>query len=617
METVVEEVPAVKIKETRDSIADIWGERTPHYEDWPERIDERVLEEPERWVQSVCILNWNNPQHVEKLARLWNVDPAVIPHWAPPTHAMQIFRFAEEGSIRMLWISGTNPAVSLPDLTRIRTILSKEDLFVVVQDAFPTETTELADVVLPAAMWGEKTGTFTNTDRTVHISHKAIDPPGEARPDLDIFLDYARRMDFRDKDGRPLIKWSDPQGAFEAWKECTKGHLCDYSGLSYEKLSQGSGIPWPCNENAPDGTERLYSGFLFPTDADTCESYGHDLITGADVTPEEYRASNPAGKAILRPADYIPPHEQPDDDYPLWLTTGRVVYHWHTRTKTGRSKELTEAALDAFVQMSDMDAQRYDIHDGNWVEVESRRGKVQAQARVGDIVAGQLFIPFHYGYWDDPERPRAANELTLTEWDPVSKQPHFKYAAVRMKKISKPRKRDMKTATEKGWLKVGRSILPQKEPVRHLADYLGMLHASEEELAKGFLTVAKEHKEEPDVFEMCNFLSTWSRRHIEFLKPFTQRYSEKKVLSPKVLRHGLFHGPRPGGYGLVRDLQDLLLLAAENHATWVILLQAARALRDQEFKTLCVESDQEARRQMSWLETKIKQTAPQALNVPV
>ena len=119
-----------------------------------------------------------------------------IPHWAPPTHAMQIFRYAEQGSIDFLWISATNPAVSMPDLPRIREILAKPDLFLVVQDLFLTETAQAADVVLPAAAWGEKTGTFTNVDRTVHLSEKAVEPPGEARSDLDIFLDYARRMDF-------------------------------------------------------------------------------------------------------------------------------------------------------------------------------------------------------------------------------------------------------------------------------------------------------------------------------------------------------------------------------------------------------------------------------------
>lgn len=180
----------------------------------------------------VALRNFKNPSHVAELARLWNVDPEILPHHAPPTHAMNIFRYAEEGSIRMLWIIGTNPAVSLPELKRVRQILKDRNLFVVVQDAFMTETAQLADVVLPAAIWGEKTGCFTNADRTVHISHKAVEPPGEARPDFDIFVDYARRMDFRDQDGAPLIKWREPEEAFDAFKAVTRGRPCDYTGLS-------------------------------------------------------------------------------------------------------------------------------------------------------------------------------------------------------------------------------------------------------------------------------------------------------------------------------------------------------------------------------------------------
>jgi anaerobic selenocysteine-containing dehydrogenase len=379
--------------------------------------------------------NWDNPEHIAELERLWNIEPMIIPHWSPPTHAMQIWRYAEQGSIEMLWISGTNPAVSLPELSRARKILQKEDLFVIVQDAFMTETAELADVVLPAAIWGEKTGCFTNVDRTVHISHQAIDPPGEARADLDIFLDYARRMDFRDKDGAPLIKWHNSEQAFEAWKECSRGRFCDYSGMSYAKLSQGSGIQWPCNEQFPDGASHLYTDSHFNTDYDYCESYGHDLDTGAATTPEEYRADDPKGKAFLKAADYLRPHEEPNPEYPLWLTTGRVVYHFHTRTKTGRSPALNQAAPEAFVQMSDRDATQYGITEGDSIAVTSRRGKIIVPARIGDIIPGVVFIPFHYGYWDNGNRNRAANELTLTEWDPISKQPHFKYAAVKISKV--------------------------------------------------------------------------------------------------------------------------------------------------------------------------------------
>ncbi|MGC4796564.1 molybdopterin oxidoreductase family protein [Micromonospora saelicesensis] len=383
--------------------------------------------------------NWDNQRHVEELARLWNVDVDTIPHWAPPTHAMQIFRYAEQGSIKLLWISATNPAVSLPELHRIRQILTRPELFVVVQDLFLTETAELADVVLPAATWGEKTGTFTSVDRTVHISDKAVDPPGEARPDLDIFLDYARRMDFRDRDGQPLVDWSGPEEVFEAWKECSRGRPCDYTGITYEKLRGGSGIQWPCTDEHPDGTERLYTDGHFHTDPDYCETYGHDLATGAEFTEAEYRAKKPKGRAFLHTVDYQPSPEVPDDQHPLLLTTGRTVYQFHTRTKTGRAPQLNQAAPDVWVELNPADAARFGIVEGDLVGVSSARGAIQARARLCGIRPGVVFLPFHYGYFDqDPtdRTPRAANELTITAWDPVSKQPLFKVAAVAVAKLA-------------------------------------------------------------------------------------------------------------------------------------------------------------------------------------
>jgi anaerobic selenocysteine-containing dehydrogenase len=385
--------------------------------------------------------NWENPEHVKDLAGIWNVDPAIIPDWSPPTHAMQIFRYAEQGSIAFLWISATNPAVSMPQLGRIREILGKESLFLVVQDIYLSETAKYADVVLPCAGWGEKTGTFTNVDRTVHLSEKAVDPPGEARSDLDVFLDYARRMDFRNKDGLPLLDWDGPEDGFEAWKECTRGRPCDYTGLSYDKLRGGSGIQWPCNESHPDGTERLYSDGVFSTDPAYCESFGHDLLTGATVGPTPYKASVEPGKAWLKALDYTPPHEEPDGDYPFRYTTGRTVYHFHTRTKTGRSKPLNDAAPGPWLEVSAEDAGKLGISEGDMVRVTSRRGTLELPVRVGGIRPGSVFAPFHYGYWDtkgpdDGGRPRAANELTLTEWDPVSKQPVFKNAAVKIENVA-------------------------------------------------------------------------------------------------------------------------------------------------------------------------------------
>jgi anaerobic selenocysteine-containing dehydrogenase len=273
----------------------------------------------------------------------------------------------------------------------------------------------------------------------VHLSEKAVEPPGEARADLDIFLDYARRMDFRDRDGNPLIPWTGPEDVFEAWKKCSAGRPCDYTGITYDKLRGGSGIQWPCTDDAPDGTERLYTDGRFHTDPDYCETYGQDLATGAEFTADEYRAKEPGGRAFLHGADYQPSPEVPSDDYPLLLTTGRTVYQFHTRTKTGRAPQLNGAAPDAWVELNPLDAERRGIAEGDLVGVTSPRGAIQARARISGIRSGVVFVPFHYGYFDvdrDDRVPRAANELTITAWDPVSKQPLFKVAAVRVAKLA-------------------------------------------------------------------------------------------------------------------------------------------------------------------------------------
>lgn len=373
--------------------------------------------------------NWDNEEHVAELAELWDVDELKIPHCSPPTHAMQIFRYAEQGSIGLLWIAGTNPAASMPDLPRIRRILSGDQTFVVVNEAYRNETTELADVVLPAALWAERAGTYTNADRTVHLTEQAVPPPGEACSDLDIWVDYARRMGFTDRSGRSIPRWSQPEEAFEAWKQASAGRPCDYSGLSYDKLRGGSGIQWPCNDEHPDGLERLYADSHFPSDTDYCESYGQDLLLGAATSRDQHRATNPAGRALLRTAAHQPLHEPTSPNYPLLLTTGRTVYHFHTRTKTGRARQLQDAAPAVWVEVSPGDAARLGLSEGDLVRVSSVRGWLEALVRVGQGRDGTVFIPFHYGGNDSHT---SANELTLTSWDPVSKQPAFKSGAVRL-----------------------------------------------------------------------------------------------------------------------------------------------------------------------------------------
>ncbi|MEU2122602.1 molybdopterin oxidoreductase family protein [Nocardia niwae] len=381
--------------------------------------------------------NWADDAHLAELARVWNVDPERLRHDSPPTDAMRMFELADEGVIRMLWVSATNPAVSLPELERVRRVLSRRDLFLVVQDIFRTETAEFADVVLPAAAWGEKTGTFTNADRTVHLSEQAVPPPGTARSDLDIFLDFARRMDLRDRDGEPLPSWHDAPTAFAAWQRCSAGRPCDYTGIGYAQLRAG-GVQWPCTEEAPDGTERLYTDGAFAADPAYCESYGKDLVTGAPWSAQDYRAFNPHGKAMIKAAPYLPPPEPPSPQYPLALLSGRTIYHFHTRTKTGRVPQLNRAAPEVWVEISAADAEAAQVREGDAVEITTPRAAVHARARITQIRPGVVFIPFHYGYWDrgDGAHDRAANELTRTDVDPASKQPLFKTAAARIRRVS-------------------------------------------------------------------------------------------------------------------------------------------------------------------------------------
>jgi anaerobic selenocysteine-containing dehydrogenase len=204
--------------------------------------------------------------------------------------------------------------------------------------------------------------------------------------------------------------------------------------MSYAKLADSGGVQWPCTAQFPGGKERLYEDGVFNTDADYCEVYGHDVVTGAALSAQEYAAMNPAGRAVIKGAEYVPPPEQPDDAYPMFLTTGRVTYHWHTRTKTARSPALNAAAPDAFVEIERKDAERLGIEEGDLVDVRSRRGAIRVPARLTGIEPGVVFIPFHYGDAGDSDHRTAANELTITGWDPVSKQPHFKYAAVRLER---------------------------------------------------------------------------------------------------------------------------------------------------------------------------------------
>jgi predicted molibdopterin-dependent oxidoreductase YjgC len=253
-------------------------------------------------------------------------------------------------------------------------------------------------------------------------------------------------MGFRTSSGRPLLEWTGPEDGFAAWLECSRGRMCDYTGLSYERLSGGTGIQWPCSPDASDGTLRLYTDGSFPSGTEECEDYGHDLATGEPLEPNQFAGVDPDGRAMLKTCDFEF-DAKVSEDFPLLLSTGRTVYHFHTRTKTGRAPQLQAAAPEPWIEISAADAAELGIRDGQRCGVHSKHGSVEVQARITDIQPGVVFAPFHYGARTGAEfnegraaktdpAPTAANELTQTEIDPVSKQPVYKCAAVRVEAIS-------------------------------------------------------------------------------------------------------------------------------------------------------------------------------------
>jgi hypothetical protein len=238
-------------------------------------------------------------------------------------------------------------------------------------------------------------------------------------------------------------------------------------------------------------------------------------------------------------------------------------------------------------------------------------------------------MPFHYGYWDEPDRARAANELTIYEWDPVSKQPHFKYAAVQVRKVRKstsaqPEKmhpepggvvHDVVAAV--GSVIEGAAHAVTGSPRAHVQDYLGLLQLSELRLVRAFKQVRSNHPRAPDIQGECTLFAAWSKEAAEALERFKPRYGEQSEGEPKRLDKALIRKRRSSGFNLVRDLHDLWLLVNESVISITILLQAAQAARDREFELVLSGIEEKNARQRSWLMTRLKQAAPQALVVPI
>ncbi|PYH40214.1 molybdopterin oxidoreductase family protein [Aspergillus saccharolyticus JOP 1030-1] len=574
--------------------------------------------------------NHQNEAHMQEIADYWNIPYIQMPHWTLPTHIENMLKYIEDGSIEMLWVSGTNPMVSLPHLPKVRRLLTRPGLFLVCQDIFPTETTAVADLVLPAAQWSEKTGCFTNADRTMHLAQKAVEPPGEARSDLEIFLDFARRMEFKDKEGNPLCPFTESEEVFEAWKRMSFDRPCDCSALSYAKLRGGSGITWPCTADYPMGRERLFDDGKFFTDEDYCESYGHDLETGAPLTKAQYTAMAPAGRAILKSAHFHPSLEEPDFEFPLRLATGRNVYQFHTRTKTGRNRRLRQAYSEPSVQVSSADARALHLSEGEMVEVISRRGRVHLPVAIGDIEDGHVFITFHFGDLDSDGRARAANELTIEQWDPISKQPMFKSGAVRIEKcvqkegeegiFAKEALTATKAKKEESSRRKG-SRKDEGERKRRLELWLGATEEAVIKLMELYEHLVPRLVHDFEVQAGLQIMKRLTQDMLERLQPEVNKYYESRQYgraTAQRLVDAMFPTTEASDpYEALAALQSLKLFLTyiEDHLT--ALLPASQALWDTDLVAAVTDSLSNIQRQKAWIAQQIKVKSPQTLLVPM
>lgn len=309
----------------------------------------------------------------------------------PPRSGLTVVEMINEaydGNMKMMYIMGENPMLSDPDINHVGEGLNNLE-FLVVQDIFLTETAQLADIVLPAASYAEKDGTFTATDRRVQMVRKAIEPFGESRPDWQIICNLARRM------GSMEFEYSSPADVMDEIVSLTP----IYRGIVYERLSE-TGLQWPCPSKDHPGTPYLHKG----------------------------RFSR--GKGSFAALEFKEPAELPDEDYPLILTTGRIMFHFHTGTMTRRTEILNREVPTGYVEVNPVDAEKLGVADGELVLVQSRRGEISIKALITERVPqGVIFIPFHFAEC-------AANVLTNPALDPVAKIPEFKVAAVRIEKAS-------------------------------------------------------------------------------------------------------------------------------------------------------------------------------------
>jgi assimilatory nitrate reductase catalytic subunit len=343
-----------------------------------------------------------NPEHRAYIADIWGVNADDIP--GPGVDAYEIFRRIDRGEVRGLLSICFNPKVSLPDNNFVVRMLDKLDFYVAI-DFFLNETAQHADLVLPGSLHEEDEGVVTQIEGRVIKINKAVDPPGEARQDWRIIQDLARAL------GRPYgFTFSDPGEIFEELRLASKGGIADYSGITYEKIERQDGVFWPCPDENHPGTPRLFEPGSW-----------NPVAKGAG--PFYF----PDGRARFNIAPYTPPTEDVDDEYPLMLTTGRVVSHFLSGTQTRRIGPLVEQYPEPRIELHPQLAERLGIGDGDWATAETRRGSITLRAHVVKTIRPDtIFIPYHW-----PGR-QSANQLTIAAQDPISKIPEYKVCAARL-----------------------------------------------------------------------------------------------------------------------------------------------------------------------------------------
>ena len=378
-----------------------------------------------------------NPQHRAELERAWQLSPGSI-NPVPGRDAWSMITGLETGDVGVFWVAATNPAVSMPDLVRTKKALLRSP-FTIVQDAYyPLETASFAHVVLPAAQWGEKTGTMTNSERVVTLCPQFRPAPGEARPDWEIFAEVGRRLGFTKE-----FDFANSAVVYQEFVSLTQNRPCDMSGISHGRLRQQGSIQWPCPIEAIDRHESESIALTCDTarniDEENPETKGlfSNLFRGKDETPiakrlyTDGRFNTPDGRAKFSAFHSKGLAEPADANYPFVLTIGRLYEHWHTMTRTGRIAKIMKKQSQPFIEIHPRDAAKLDIEAEMMVEVRSRRGMGRFPARITKaIVPGTVFIPMHWGaLWTDNGE---ANLLTHPEVCPISLQPELKACAVNL-----------------------------------------------------------------------------------------------------------------------------------------------------------------------------------------